>query len=113
MWTFKKIPGNDGNEQQKTHGLDFITKYLRTKHGVIFRLSNHVFQINFFDHTKLILSQTGQTVTYINAQREMTTKTLEQMLASNEKIVIDRIKFARDTAMMMLSKRQTTESWTL
>lgn len=100
--------------------MDFITKYLRTKHGVIFRLSNQVFQVSFvqqfsannlkinlFDHTKLILSQLGQQVTFINSSREISTFTLEEALSFKEKDVIDRLKFARDTLNSMLNKNKT------
>ena len=34
----------------------YVKKWLRTKHAIIFRLSDKTVQVNFFDHTKIILS---------------------------------------------------------
>lgn len=93
--------------------LDFLTKYLRTKNGVIFRLSNHSLQVkletyqklNLFDHTKLILSQGGQVVTYIGKGREMETKSLEQWIYSNSADVLERLGYCRDIVEQMCSPK--------
>ncbi|KAJ3060694.1 Cell cycle serine/threonine-protein kinase cdc5/MSD2 [Podochytrium sp. JEL0797] len=89
----------------KTSDLTFLTKYLRTKHGVIFRLSNQVVQINLFDHTKLILSQNATVVTYIDKNRDMTTKRLDVFLASRQREVVDRILYAKDILNQMILKK--------
>ncbi|KAI8837245.1 kinase-like domain-containing protein [Chytriomyces cf. hyalinus JEL632] len=90
----------------RTSDLIFLTKFLRTKHGVIFRMSNQIIQINLFDHTKLILSQNGNTITYIDKNREMTTARIEEFLASKERAIVDRIQYAEDIILQMILKKQ-------
>ncbi|KAJ3032137.1 UNVERIFIED_CONTAM: Cell cycle serine/threonine-protein kinase cdc5/MSD2 [Siphonaria sp. JEL0065] len=97
--------GEQENAEQKRSDLTFLTKYLRTKHGVIFRLSNQVVQINLFDHSKLILSQNANVITYIDKNRNMTTRRLHDFLAMKEREVVDRITYARDILQQMIIKK--------
>ncbi|KAF8981970.1 Cell cycle serine/threonine-protein kinase cdc5/MSD2 [Entomortierella lignicola] len=48
-----------------THGLPFLTDFFR-RHHVLSRLSNGIVQVNFADHTKLVLSEHGQVLTFID-----------------------------------------------
>ncbi|KAJ3014496.1 listerin E3 ubiquitin protein ligase 1, partial [Thoreauomyces humboldtii] len=89
-----------------TTNLDFLTKYLRTKAGVIFRLSNHVVQLNLFDHSKIILSSDGLVVTFIDANRHCTTRTLASFARSGDKEILDRLKYMREVLHQMLLKKQ-------
>ncbi|KAJ3332232.1 Kinesin-like protein kif9 [Blyttiomyces sp. JEL0837] len=59
---FRATTYEESRVTSKTSELTFLTKYLRTRHGVIFRLSNQVVQLNLFDHTKLILSENAMVV---------------------------------------------------
>ncbi|WVR03341.1 hypothetical protein IAU60_000332 [Kwoniella sp. DSM 27419] len=63
-----------------TTGMVFIVKYLRMKHVILFRLSNDVLQFNFYDHTKLILSQDGMVVSVIDRHSVLRTWSLESLL---------------------------------
>ncbi|KAJ3342186.1 DNA topoisomerase 1 [Gonapodya sp. JEL0774] len=49
--------------------MDFVTKHVRSQQAVVFRLSNKIVQLNFFDHTKVILSEEGKAVTFIGSDR--------------------------------------------
>ncbi|KAI8814049.1 kinase-like domain-containing protein, partial [Cladochytrium replicatum] len=103
--------GTDGPIQQhgsKTSGLDFVTKYMRTKISVVFRLSNQLVQINFNDHTKMILSDDGLTVTYVNLNREMSTKALVNLVVERPAEILERLAFAKDILSAMLKKRGQT-----
>lgn len=83
-------------DDQSVHNLDFLVKYMRTKHAVLFRLTNRVVQINFFDHTKLILSKDAQVITFINRERQLVTLSLADILSKQENEIISRLKYARD-----------------
>ncbi|KAF9111722.1 Cell cycle serine/threonine-protein kinase cdc5/MSD2 [Mortierella sp. AM989] len=48
-----------------THGLPFLTDWFRRRH-VLSRLSNGIVQFNFADHTKMVLSEHGQVLTFID-----------------------------------------------
>lgn len=49
--------------------LVFIVKYFRTSQATFFRFSHRILQVNFFDHVKLIFSQEGREITFIDAER--------------------------------------------
>ncbi|KAI8826664.1 kinase-like domain-containing protein [Fimicolochytrium jonesii] len=90
----------------RTENLHFLTKYLRTKHGVIFRLSNHVLQLNLFDHSKVILSNDGLTVTYIDQRRESSTNSLGYFTRTGNKELLERLKYMKEVLHSMLVKKQ-------
>jgi len=69
---------NKGQQQQAevregpivfSAGVVALKKWVRTKHAMLFRLSNRVIQVNFFDHTKMILSQGGLCALYVDQNR--------------------------------------------
>ncbi|KAJ3371985.1 Serine/threonine-protein kinase plk1 [Kappamyces sp. JEL0680] len=103
---------DQGVESVATTGLDFLTKYLRTKTGVIFRLSNHSIQVcarrlpqlNLFDHTKLVVADYGKSITFIDQHRQMETRPLEWWLGNSHSDVIDRLVYCRDIVEQMLLK---------
>ncbi|TPX31059.1 hypothetical protein SmJEL517_g05517 [Synchytrium microbalum] len=97
-----------------TQNLEFLTKYMRTKHGVVFRLSNRVVQINFFDHSKIVLSNDAQTITYIDKARTMQTLSLNTLTkrygdAASKQEVIDRLHYAKDIIAQMIVKKQSRQ----
>ncbi|KAJ3034205.1 Cell cycle serine/threonine-protein kinase cdc5/MSD2 [Rhizophlyctis rosea] len=104
-----RVVGQEPGVEPKIREMDFLTKYLRTKHGVIFRLSNHVMQLNLFDHTKLILSSDALVVTYADKNRELVTRTLGDAVEVGGKQVVDRLKYAKDVLWQMILKKQRRE----
>ena len=43
----KAAPTNPDESIPRMNNMHFLTKYLRTKHGVVFRLSNQILQVFF------------------------------------------------------------------
>lgn len=88
---------------EKTTSMDFVQKYLRLKHAILFKISNEVLQFNFYDHTKLILSHGGHVVAYINKNDELTQYFLADLILEgtteeekrlHEKLVL-KLKYCR------------------
>ncbi|KAL4072449.1 kinase-like domain-containing protein [Scleroderma yunnanense] len=65
----------------RTKGMDFVQKYLRMKHVIVFKMSHDVLQFNFYDHSKVILSSHGLLVTYIDRNYKLTRYTLSEIMA--------------------------------
>ncbi|KAJ3123185.1 Cell cycle serine/threonine-protein kinase cdc5/MSD2 [Nowakowskiella sp. JEL0407] len=111
-----RLVGENGNEPEaKTQNLDFLAKYARTKKGVVFRLSNHVFQLNLADHTKLVIHPDANTLTYIDKNRIGYHHTLEEFTPKNLtnpntpaylKDVVPRLRYARDMILSMVQRRK-------
>eukprot|EP00039_Didymoeca_costata_P022449 m.4533 g.4533 ORF g.4533 m.4533 type:complete len:630 (+) comp3010_c0_seq1:293-2182(+) len=50
-----------------------IKKWTRTKHAIVFRLSQGIVQINFFDHAKVVINSPLELITFINKSRKIST----------------------------------------
>jgi len=64
-------------------GMEWVQKYLRMKHVIVFKLSHDVLQFNFYDHSKLILSSHGLLITHIDKRYKMTRWTLSDVMAQS------------------------------
>lgn len=107
-------------DKENTHGMDFLVKYMRTKHAIMFRLTNRIVQINFFDHSKLILSKDGLVVTFIDRDRQIHTMALSAVVdgavakggrgVDRHADVISRLKYARDILETLVTKQQSQQT---
>ncbi|KAJ6599261.1 kinase-like domain-containing protein [Mycena vulgaris] len=65
---------------ERKNGMDWVVKYLRMKHVIVFLMSHGALQFNFYDHSKVILSSHGLVVTHIDKNYCMTKWTLRQIV---------------------------------
>ncbi|KAJ7276187.1 kinase-like domain-containing protein [Mycena haematopus] len=65
---------------ERTKGMDWVVKYLRMKHVIVFLMSHGAIQFNFYDHSKIILSSHGLLVTHIDKSYCMSKWTLRQVM---------------------------------
>ncbi|CAG8526133.1 10758_t:CDS:10 [Cetraspora pellucida] len=96
-----------------THNMEFLTKYKRTPHAVLFRLSNRLVQVNFFDHEKIILSEEGRAITYIDEARGINTYTISEILKGDHATEKNRLKYVKDVLKKLVEaahKNSKTES---
>lgn len=92
---------------ERTRNMDFLVKYYRMKNAIVFKMSNEVLQVginvlfsfslissltfyhskffpqfNFYDHTKLLLTEGGTVITFID--KEFTIKTYSLLTLFHE-----------------------------
>jgi polo-like kinase 1 len=60
--------------------MPFLKKWVRTRHAILFRLSNRTVQIVFFDRSEVLLSSEAKIVTYVNKLGDRSEHTLEEVL---------------------------------
>lgn len=81
----------------RTKNMDFLVKYYRMKNAIVFKMSNEVLQVsarssplrvsaaltlgavrqfNFYDHTKLLITNHGSTLSFIDGDFKLKTYTL-------------------------------------
>ncbi|KAK7685405.1 hypothetical protein QCA50_011268 [Cerrena zonata] len=70
-------------DRQRVKGMDFVQKYLRMKHVIVFKMTNDVLQFNFTDHSKVILSSQGLVVTHIDKNYQISRWTLSEIMAQS------------------------------
>lgn len=81
----------------------YVKKWMRTRHAIMFRLSNKIVQVNFQDHTEIILSSETRMVTYVNKKGERTTYALSTALESSNLEMTKRLKYTKDILTHMLN----------
>jgi len=79
----------------------YVRKWMRTRHSVIFRLSNNNFQVNFFDETEVMVWADKKLVTYKAKKKPRATYDPAQVLASPE--VSKRVKYVRDILAQLVA----------
>jgi polo-like kinase 1 len=90
-----------GNEDAPTV---FLKKWVRTKHAILFRLSNQTVQVVFYDHTEILLSSEARIVTYVNKRRGRETYHLEDIVNTAEHNDIKkRLKYAEGILQQLIS----------
>jgi polo-like kinase 1 len=88
----------------------YVKKWMRTKHAIMFRLSNKLVQVNFEDHTEIILSSENREVTYVNRKGQRATYPLTTALESTNIEMAKRLKYTKDILTHMLSASQPRQA---
>lgn len=100
--TFKKT---DADDEDATRTTIFLKKWVRTKHAILFRLSNQTVQVVFYDHTEILLSSEAKIVTYVNKKHERETYRLEDvMLATEHSDIKKRLKYTEGILQQLVTK---------
>ena len=81
---------------------------MRTRHAIMFRLSNKVVQVNFQDHTEIMLSSETKLVTYVNKRGERQTYPLSSAMESTNLEMVKRLKYTKDILTHMLNANVNT-----
>jgi len=94
-------PYND--EDLKKIGTVYVKKWMKTKHAIMFRLSNKIVQVNFTDKTEIILSSENKMVTYVNKKGERSNYPLASALESSNTEMAKRLKYTKEILTHMLN----------
>ena len=81
----------------------YIKKWIRTKHAILFRLSDHTVQIVFYDQTEILLTPDDQAITYVDKNHSRKTYFLTDELVGTFLELEKRIKYSRDILQQLLS----------
>jgi polo-like kinase 1 len=86
----------------------YVKKWMRTRHAIMFRLSNKIVQVNFQDSTEIILSSESRVVTYVNKRGERNSYPLTSALESTNTEMTKRLKYTKDILTHMLNNHGAT-----
>merc|ERR1712050_52416 len=88
----------------------FLKKWVRTKHAILFRLSNRTVQVVFYDHTEILLCSEGRVVTYVDKKMVRTNYHLGEIIKSGDKEGIKkRLKYVKDILSQMIIPIKSTQ----
>lgn len=110
--TEEETKSNFSTEPNKKPATNFIyvKKWMRTRHAIMFRLSNKIVQVCFQDHTEIILSSESRVVTYANKKGERSTYPLSSALESNNFEMTKRLKYTKDILTHMLTLNSNNQN---
>ena len=81
----------------------FVKKWVKTKHAIIFRLSNKSIQVCFKDKTEVFLHTINETVTYTNKKGEKIIYPLNNALNSSNYELNKRVKYTKNILTHMIN----------
>ena len=96
---------SSGQQLSSSLGRNFtyVKKWMRTRHAILFRLSNKIVQVCFQDHTEIILSSEVRAVTYVNKTGQRSTYALANALESSNLEMVKRLKYTKEVLTHMLN----------
>jgi len=97
----KDLAQEDEGEQKPA--TTYVKKWMKTKHAIMFRLSNKIVQVNFTDKTEIILSSENKIVTYVNKKGERSNYPLATALESSNQEMAKRLKYTKEILTHMLN----------
>ena len=103
-------PGESGSGVKQPGTYVYVKKWMRTRHAIMFRLSNKIVQVCFQDHTEIILSSESRVVTYANKKGERSSYPLSTALESNNYEMTKRLKYTKDILTHMLNMNQQQQA---
>lgn len=80
---------------------------MKTKHAILFRLSNKIVQVSFLDKTEILLSSENKMVTYVDRKGVRTDYPLSTALESTNTEMSKRLKYTKDILTHMLNNNSS------
>ena len=102
----KEDKDKEKDKEKKDKPFTYVKKWMRTRHAIMFRLSNKIVQVCFQDKTEIILSSESRVVTYANKRGERTTYPLSTALEMSNYEMTKRLKYTKDILTHMLNMNQ-------
>ena len=83
-----------------TQEMVYVKKWVRTRHAVVFRMSNRMYQVNFFDNSMVVLSVTGGRVAYFS-KGKVETHTLHNLEQNGSAAFKKRFNYAKEVIVQL------------
>ena len=84
------------------HLFFYLKRFVKTKHAILFKLSNKTIQTNFHDNTELIINPETKTVTYIDKKKQKLLYPINIALECNNKEMTKRLRYTKKILVNML-----------
>ncbi|GMF22197.1 unnamed protein product [Phytophthora fragariaefolia] len=101
--TDSSVLGDNGSGDGANQSMVFVKKWVKTRHAVLFQLSNGTVQFNFFDKSKLMLSTRARVVTYLDREGDLTVFSSSTAILTPERPdLTKRLRYAKDMLQQMV-----------
>jgi len=89
---------NDGGETTV-----FMKKWIKTKHAMLFRLSNGTVQVLFYDLTEVLISAEGNLITFVDKEKNRFVHSTAEIANKQHGDVSRRLKYAKEILSQLIS----------
>ena len=86
--------------------LVYVKKWIRTKHAILFRLSNQTIQVVFYDQTEVLLTPDERYITYVDKNHNRQTYNFTDELVGSFAELEKRLKYTRDIMSQLVSSQR-------
>mmetsp|Transcript_9347 Transcript_9347/g.21078 ORF Transcript_9347/g.21078 Transcript_9347/m.21078 type:complete len:877 (+) Transcript_9347:289-2919(+) len=90
--------GNEGDETTV-----FMKKWIKTKHAMLFRLSNGTVQVLFYDLTEVLISSEGNLITFVDKEKNRFVHSIAEIANKQHGDVSRRLKYAKEILSQLIS----------
>eukprot|EP00548_Thalassiothrix_antarctica_P014469 CAMPEP_0194168334 /NCGR_PEP_ID=MMETSP0154-20130528/3341_1 /TAXON_ID=1049557 /ORGANISM="Thalassiothrix antarctica, Strain L6-D1" /LENGTH=743 /DNA_ID=CAMNT_0038879457 /DNA_START=236 /DNA_END=2467 /DNA_ORIENTATION=- len=94
------------NKKNNNIELTYLKKWVRTKHAILFRLSNDTVQIVFYDQTEILLTSDSQYATYVDKSRGRKTYFLTDETVGTHTEMAKRLRYSKEILNQLLNGQQ-------
>jgi polo-like kinase 1 len=86
--------------------LPYVKKWVRTRHAILFRLSNKTVQVVFFDQSEVLLASEARIVCFVSKEGERSEHTLESVFKNGRSDIAKRLKYTKDIMSRLINLQQ-------
>mmetsp|Transcript_19782 Transcript_19782/g.30865 ORF Transcript_19782/g.30865 Transcript_19782/m.30865 type:complete len:749 (-) Transcript_19782:495-2741(-) len=98
---------SDSTKSRTAEDMIYMKKWIKTKHAMLFRLSNDTVQVQFNDETQVLISSEGNLVTFVDKDKNRTLHSISDIANNQQADVSKRLKYAKEILSQLIigSKR--------
>lgn len=85
--------------------LVYVKKWVRTRHAILFRLSDQTIQVVFFDQSELLLTPDDRYITYVDKSRKRLTYHFTDDLIGASSELETRLKYTKEILSSLIQRR--------
>ena len=89
----------------KNEDFIYMKQWLKTRHAIMFGMSNKIFQVNFFDNSQIILNTEKKTVLFQSKKGDVVYETLSNALQASDSEMARRIKYTKEILNSIKQRR--------
>ena len=81
----------------------YMKKWIKTKHAMLFRLSNGTVQVLFYDMTEVLISSEGKLITYVDMDKNRFVHSIAEIANKQHSDISRRLKYAKEILSQLIS----------
>mmetsp|Transcript_59123 Transcript_59123/g.125642 ORF Transcript_59123/g.125642 Transcript_59123/m.125642 type:complete len:907 (+) Transcript_59123:304-3024(+) len=99
----RRDASSDDDDSSNLSPMVFMKKWIKTKHAMLFRLSNGTVQVLFYDMTEVLISSEGNLITYVDKEKNRFVHSISEIANKQHGDVSRRLKYAKEILSQLIS----------